>query len=150
MYHQRCSIASLSQIANISQEVDYNPSHNVEDCTNLVKCLGSKDIKRRSNQFNFNRTIIISSSFSFPHCFLQDRAVVTFFMKQFQQRNQIKIRKCGMSRTKTLMWRTPSNWKHFISISARTFKGWGVILLLIFFTSASFTSSDIAGTTLAT
>jgi hypothetical protein len=50
----------------------------------------------------------------------------------------------------TLMWRTPSNWKHFISISARIFSGCGVILLLIFLIKASLISSDTAGTTLVT
>jgi hypothetical protein len=48
------------------------------------------------------------------------------------------------------MWRTPSNWKHFISISALIFSGCGVILLLIFLIKASLISSDTAGTTLVT
>jgi hypothetical protein len=48
----------------------------------------------------------------------------------------------------TLMCKTPSYWKHFSSISALIFKGWGVIRLLMFFMRASFTSSVIAGATL--
>jgi len=147
------SYPSKVKCASNSHKTQSSNQSLCEYCTNLVKGMSGKHIKRGSNKFNIHRAVIISSSFSLPHCLLQSQMIIKHDNNLEDKPYPIthtKITTTWQKRLKTLMWRTPSNWKHFISISALSFSGWGVIRLLIFISRDSFTSSETAGTTLVT